>query len=690
MCETSRAPITDTAADLRAITAGGSARLSGKSPRRTFRRRTLLQVPTPQLDLTFGSDAGSGVADVAEGRRDAVENSAQDSAEIEDLMGTDGGESRAVGADVPARSVHGFETAITPGIRSLDLDDFAGDLDRAEELGQRTCVVRAMLRGLSAREALIEARLPETRVRWAQKLLKTWNETQRLTDGRWERVPERTVLTPEVVQLLLLIWNGRRRAGARAVWRRLKRAIQAYRERAAAVGLHVEVAVPSYETVRAYIRDLPKSLKLVRDGGMAEWTKHGRPFVDYEPSDYANHVAQIDHCRLKIWIRVEVKPGVWAARVVWFTVVFDVHSRAVMGYQLSTRYPDQWTMALALRHAILPKADPNWPTRGIPEILVPDQGADFMSHAAARLCRALGITVEPTPPYYPDMKAELERFFGTVNSYLAELVGFMPADGRSPGAAAKRVPMLLTLSELRAEIERFLVEYHARPHSGIDNEAPAVRWLDTVRHLALPASEEDLNVLLLKDDVKRIVTKGGIRFTAAWQELSPPPDALPAVDDRDVHPVKFQRRGRYWAPELMDYLGEEVRLAYNPEDLASVLVYSATTGERLCEAWLLEGRQPRATKNRVVALRNGYRKKLKERTAAYVKEVEKDDRRSARANEEARELSREITGRKRKAQGVSATESAGRADATAPVTSTDDADVAALAADIERRARGEA
>ncbi len=315
---------------------------------------------------------------------------------------------------------------------------------------------------------------------------------------------------------------------------------------------------------------------------------------------------QIDHTRLDIWIRVEVEEGVWEPREVWLTVAIDVHSRAIMGWCLSCKHPDAWTTALVLRSAVLEKDDPACPLCGLPETLVPDHGKDFMSHSVAALVRALGVRLDPCPPYYPNMKGEVERWFGTLNGYIAQLVGYMAADGRSEASARLRLPSLLTLPQLRAEVGRFIAEYHGRVH-GTTKERPLERWQRTV-HLSMPPATEDLNVLMLKSDQTRRVTKDGIKFT---------------VD---------RVGGLYLAYELLEYWKQEVRIRYNPEDLDSILVYAEATGEYLCEAWL-EG--TRYGIDDVKRWRSGYRQELKKRTTAYAKEVEEDDRRSARARDEA-------------------------------------------------------
>jgi putative transposase len=265
-----------------------------------------------------------------------------------------------------------------------------------------------------------------------------------------------------------------------------------------------------------------------------------------------------------------------------------------------------------MRHAVLPKDDPANPLRGIPDVLVPDHGKDFMSHSVALLVRALGVRLEPTPPYYPDMKGEVERFFRSLDSYLTQLTGHMRAEGRSRGAAKLRVPSLLTLPQLRAEVAGFIAEYHARKHR-ITGEQPIVLWERTA-HLSVPTVEE-INVLMLKADQFRKVRQGSINFTIDGQG------------------------GKYIAEELQHHLGEEVQIRYNPDDLESILVYAAHTAEFLCEAWL-EG--TRYTVEQVKRWRRGFREELQMRTTAYWEEMRRDDGRSAKAWDDAREQARAL------------------------------------------------
>jgi putative transposase len=513
-----------------------------------------------------------------------------------------------------ARAARAGDFQRKPARRTPQLSEFTSDPAYLAELALRTQLVRLRESGNTTQAALQKLNLEPTgsMKRWAQRVYKQFKETGAVADLRRSVERESPVMTPEVGAIVLRCWNGRRGAKLRAVHRMVETEIGARREAAAAAGEKCSLATPSYASLKLFIKELPAAVKMARNDGMDAWRKHARMISAYPEPSYANERWEIDNCRLPIWVRVETSPGVWEAAEVWITVVIDVFSRAIAGFWVSTQPPSAWSTALVMRMAALPKGIAGWPVHGLPEVLVPDHGKDFMAHQTALMLQALGIRLEACPPHYPDGKAHIERWFGTLNSYLGELSGFMEAEGRSSGAAKLRVPFLLSLPQLREEITRFITDYHNRVH-GSTGETPLTRWERSVR-LSAP-SVEDMNVLMLANDRTRKVTKEGISFTLKGN------------------------RGKYVAPELQDYLGVEVQLRYNPEDLDSILVYAAESGEYLCEAWRLGTRY--GTED-IVRWRRGYAQGLRERTTAYYDEVRQEDRRSARAWDEARDKAADL------------------------------------------------
>lgn len=87
-------------------------------------------------------------------------------------------------------------------------------------------------------------------------------------------------------------------------------------------------------------------------------------------------------------------------------------------------------------------------TRGLPRKLYVDNGSAFRSRHLEKVCACLGIAITHTPPYTPQGRGKIERFFRTVRSQL--LTGFTGE----------------TLEDLNQALDHWVSQdYHRRPHS---------------------------------------------------------------------------------------------------------------------------------------------------------------------------------------------------------------------------------
>lgn len=482
-------------------------------------------------------------------------------------------------------------------------------------LAQNHTFVSAVENGTSIRNALklTSRQFPgfKRTMRWAQKLYANYKKkgVPALLDGRLNNKNQNEKLIFAVEKIILSWWYARRAAGSKEIWRKV---VVECKEQ--------NIPAPSYESVQKFLKNQSESNKLVRAGKMNVWDKQGRPVVRFSLTSYSNQRWQIDHTRLDIWIRVWVKDH-YEVREVWLTVVLDAHSRSIPGFVLSYKTPDAWTTAILLRRAILPKENEKWLNRGVLYILQPDRGKDFMSHAVQSSIARLGAIFDPDPPYYPNRKGKIERFFLTLDSHLRILQGHHKAVGSSETSAKKKLAVLLTRDQLQIEIEHWIVEeYHQRENSETKRK-PAELWEETVQ-LRMPEDISILDSLLLKSDKIRKTGNTGVRF-----------HILGKGDDRG---------GRYWSPELTPYWSEEVVVRYNPEDLQSILLYAAATGEYICEAWLME-KDSRYSIVDVKQARDQARRGLLERQKYYAEEIYKNDRRTARKEswKQAREIEME-------------------------------------------------
>ncbi len=434
----------------------------------------------------------------------------------------------------------------------------------------------------------------------ARKLYKRYKEAgmQALMDRRWFIEHKKSALTPEVTDRLLQWYFSRPAAGPKAIHRQLEKEWEVK-------GLRP----PSYEAVKKFFANLPQSYSQFRRGkvGIKEWSRQTRPVVRYEPTGFSNERWQVDHQRLNIWVRVKVGE-LWVPMEAHISAFIDSHSRAIPGFIVSAKHPDSWTMSILMMKAVLPKDNPFWINKGLPSEVQPDRGKNLMADHVIAVMARLGIRYIPHPPYYPDNKGKVERWFLTLDTgCLRILPGHMDAVGKTSAAAERHVATLLTVPQLRQEIERWVTEdYHQWTHSETQRK-PREMWEETVR-LMLPEDEEVFTLCTLKDDQERTVGNTGIKFTPRGSNFT---------------------KNRYWSPELTQHGGRLVRVSYNPDDLECIHLYCVETNEFLCEAWWMNSPTPRYSVEDVKGARSNYRRGMCARVKEYRVKIEQEDRLNA-------------------------------------------------------------
>lgn len=106
--------------------------------------------------------------------------------------------------------------------------------------------------------------------------------------------------------------------------------------------------------------------------------------------------------------------------------------------------------------------------RGLPVRLYVDNGKVFHSQQLARIAASLGILVVHTPPYQPEGRGKIERWFRNVREqFLANL-------------DPKRT---LTLQELNSRLWAWIDNaYHTSVHSTLQT-TPLLRWQRDIEHI---------------------------------------------------------------------------------------------------------------------------------------------------------------------------------------------------------------
>lgn len=191
----------------------------------------------------------------------------------------------------------------------------------------------------------------------------------------------------------------------------------------------------------------------------------------------------------------------------------------------------------------------------MPEVLRTDNGSGYINATIKTALPHLGIELQPCPPGSPEKKPFVERMFGTFTRERAELlagyVGHNVAEASKLRARAKKVTGRavivpeLTADQLQAVIDAWLDGvYHVRPHSST-GAAPIARWTGSPRPARGAPDEGALKLALSAFVGVATVGKRGVQW----------------------------KRGRYWAAPLADWIGRQVQLRRDEEDLGELYVF---------------------------------------------------------------------------------------------------------------------
>ncbi|WP_430518239.1 Mu transposase C-terminal domain-containing protein [Aliivibrio sp.] len=216
---------------------------------------------------------------------------------------------------------------------------------------------------------------------------------------------------------------------------------------------------------------------------------------------------------------------------------------------------------MALKNAIQRKDDllssyksveNEWLCYGIPDLLVTDNGKEFLSKSFDKACESLLINVHQNKVETPDNKPHVERNYGTINtSLLDDLPGkafsqYLQREGYDSVGEAT-----LTLEEIKEIYLTWLIDiYHPRPNQRGTN-CPNIAWKRGCKDWEPEeylGSKDELDFKFAIVDHKQL-SKAGI---TVYKELT------------------------YSSERLAEYRGKKgnhkVQFKYNPECMATIWV----------------------------------------------------------------------------------------------------------------------
>ena len=238
-------------------------------------------------------------------------------------------------------------------------------------------------------------------------------------------------------------------------------------------------------------------------------------FKKYE-AQFANQIWQSD-LLFGPWVE---RPG-GGKRQVFLQAALDDASRLIPHAQF---YPNQGLDAFldCLRQAVF--------ARGVPTRLYLDNAKIYRSPQLARIAASIGILIVHTPPYQPEGRGKIERFFRSVREqFLAVL---------DPKA-------LLSLDQLNERLWHWLeTVYHRHEHGSLQT-TPLLRWQrDIAQVRQLPPGTDMRRLFFLRVD--RLVRRDST-FLLHSQFFEAPPHLA----------------------------GQRIEVRFDPLDLAHVEIYHA-------------------------------------------------------------------------------------------------------------------
>lgn len=212
------------------------------------------------------------------------------------------------------------------------------------------------------------------------------------------------------------------------------------------------------------------------------------------------------------------------------TIIIDAFTRMPTGWHVGFDPPGSTAVGHALRHAILPKTYiekrypdiiSDYPVFGVPQTIVSDIGAEFVSDWFSDACNLLGINVQYCPSGTPKNKGKIERFIKTTHKdFIHKIPGSTFSNIIDKGDIKPAETAVITLSDLNHLIHKWIIEvYSMSEHRGM-KDVPRRCWDEGVKKhpVPLPPQASDLDAFLSRPDTRTLQRTGieyaGLRYNS--------------------------------------------------------------------------------------------------------------------------------------------------------------------------------
>lgn len=352
---------------------------------------------------------------------------------------------------------------------------------------------------------------------------------------------------------------------------------------------------PSFYQYRYFYRKTRKLQNYyISRNGLTNYQRNNRPCIGDGVQQYAPSIGtgMVDATICDIYLVNDI--GQVVGRPI-LTACVDAYSGLCCGYSLSWEGGVYSLIDMCL-NIITNKVeycktfgieieDDEWDSSELPVKIVSDQGSEYVGYTFEQLSE-LGVTIVNLPPYRPELKGPVEKFFDTVQSFYKKHLkgkGVIEPDYQERGAHDYRKDACLSLEQFSEVMVRCILHYNSKhvienyPFTEEMVEAEVRPYANCIWNFGknissdnlISVTKEQLTLCLLPRTIGKfsrfglVVNKMRYQNPAFTEKYLSGGEAVVAYDPDSVSFVWVVDRGEYIRFEL-------VESRYEGKDLSSV------------------------------------------------------------------------------------------------------------------------
>jgi len=209
----------------------------------------------------------------------------------------------------------------------------------------------------------------------------------------------------------------------------------------------------------------------------------------------------------------------------------------------------------------------------VPETIVCDRGAIYVSETFLRACQNLGVSVQPAHPRTPTDKGVIEATFDAINTLFCQYVaGYTGRDVTRRGAALQD-EAVWTLPQLQDLLDEWVIHWQRRPHEGLLSPDTARALSPNEMFSALVSAAGYVPLMLTGEDYIELLP-------AEWRTINDYGVRIDrrTYDSRELNPYRRQHSG-------VTAKGGRWEIRYDPYDVTQIWVRDHAAGGWLRAVW---------------------------------------------------------------------------------------------------------